>query len=47
MSRTSSRIRSSVAWRHEKGLIDMADVVETTSLEVSGTIWAYRPKLKK
>jgi hypothetical protein len=30
-----------------KGLLEMADVVETTSLEVSGKIWAYRPKLKK
>lgn len=30
-----------------KDLVEMADVVETTSLEVTGTIWAYRPKLKK
>jgi ABC-type taurine transport system substrate-binding protein len=30
-----------------KGVPEMADVVETTTIEVSGKIWAYRPKLAK
>jgi hypothetical protein len=29
-----------------KGLLEMADIAQTTTLEVSGKIWAYRPKLR-